>query len=80
MKLLVAGANGFVGKELCTELLKRGQSVRAAVRSANSSIEDVEMATVGSVDDETDWNDTLRDVDVVIHLAARVHVMKDTAS
>lgn len=80
MKFLVTGANGFVGKTLCAKLLRQGQSVRAAVRSGNSTLENVKAATVGAIDGETDWSASLRGVDVVIHLAARVHVMKDKAA
>ena len=79
MRFLITGANGFVGKPLCAELLRQGKTVRAAVRSANSPVENIEVAAVGSIDGKTDWSDALRGVDVVIHLAARVHVMKDTA-
>ncbi len=79
-KFLITGANGFVGKLLCAELLRQGQSVRGAVRSANSIIENIEVVSVGAIDGETDWSDALRDVEVVIHLAARVHVMKDIAA
>jgi nucleoside-diphosphate-sugar epimerase len=80
MRFLITGASGFVGKALCAELLRRGQSVRAAVRSASTPVENVEVVAVGSIDGETDWSDALRGVDVVLHLAARVHVMKDTAA
>jgi nucleoside-diphosphate-sugar epimerase len=80
MKALVTGANGFVGRQVCAELLRQGHSVRAAVRSANSTIENIEVVPVGTIDDKTDWINALRGVDVVIHLAARVHVMKDTVS
>lgn len=80
MKVLVTGANGFVGKPLCAELLRQGRSVRVALRCANTPVEDVEVVAVGDIHDETDWADALRGVDVVIHLAARVHVMKDAAA
>ena len=83
MRFLVTGANGFVGNYLCAELLRQGHSVRAAVRSASSPIDNAENAEVvvtGAIDGETNWADALRDVDTVIHLAARVHVMKDTAA
>jgi len=79
-KVLVTGANGFVGRPLCEELLRRGQSVRAAVRSENTMVENVEAVTVGAIDGETAWSPALSGVDTVIHLAARVHVMKDTAA
>lgn len=79
IKFLITGANGFVGKALCAELLRQGYPVRAAVRSGDTSIENLEVAAVGSIDGETDWTDALRGVDVVIHLAARVHVMRDPA-
>ena len=80
MKFLVTGANGFVGKYLCAELLRQGQFVRAAVRSAHAPIEQAEVIIVGAIDGETDWAGALRGVDVVVHLAARVHVMKDSAA
>lgn len=77
---MITGANGFVGKCLCAELLQQGQLVRAAVRSASLPIDNIEVAVVGAIDGETNWAEALRDVDVIIHLAARVHVMKDTAA
>ena len=80
MKFMISGVGGFVGKALCAELLRRGQSVSAAVRSGNSLIENTEVIVVGAIDSETNWADALRDVDVVIHLAARVHVMREDAS
>lgn len=80
MRFLVTGANGFVGQYLCAELLRQGQAVRAAVRSASPPIENIEVEVVGPIDGEINWGKALRDVDVVIHLAARVHVMNETAA
>jgi hypothetical protein len=80
MRFLVTGVNGFVGQYLCAELLRQGQSVRAAVRSASPLVGNIEVAVVGAIDGETNWADALREVDVVIHLAARVHVMQDAAA
>jgi GT2 family glycosyltransferase/nucleoside-diphosphate-sugar epimerase len=79
-RLLITGANGFIGQVLCDELLRQGQHIRSAARSSNSQIENIEAVIVGSIDGETDWTDALRDVDIVIHLAARVHVMEETAT
>ncbi|MGR9014820.1 MAG: UDP-glucose 4-epimerase family protein [Gammaproteobacteria bacterium] len=78
--VLVSGANGFVGKSLCAELFRQGHSVRAAVRSEAGQVENVETVSVGEIDGETDWTDALQDIKVVIHLAARVHLMNDNAA
>lgn len=80
--LLVSGANGFIGKQLCAELSRQGQSVRAAVRLARPGnlLENVATVSIGEINGETDWTDALHGVKVVIHLAARVHVMKTNAS
>lgn len=75
---LVTGANGFVGKVLCSELRANGLTVRAAVRTGNFS--DSDVVRVGALDEQTDWTSALLDIEVVIHLAARVHVMTDKAS
>jgi nucleoside-diphosphate-sugar epimerase len=80
MKILVSGAGGFIGRPLCAELFRQGQSVVATVRLENLPIENVQNLTIDTIDSDTDWVDALLDVKVVIHLAARTHVMKDTAS
>lgn len=80
MRFLITGANGFVGQSLCAELLQRRHSVRGVVRSSAQLIAGVEIARVGDIDAKTDWLEALRGIDVVIHLAARVHVMKDAVA
>jgi nucleoside-diphosphate-sugar epimerase len=79
MKLLVTGANGFVGKSLCVELSRRGHIVRAASRAATDVFLGLEQTMTGSVGPGTNWHEALNNIEVVIHLAARVHVMNDTA-
>jgi len=74
--ILITGASGFVGCRLGSRLEAEGRNVRCAVRNPSP----IENAVV--VDDlgpDTQWNKALRDVNTVIHLAARVHVMRDTA-
>jgi nucleoside-diphosphate-sugar epimerase len=80
MRYLITGANGFVGKPLCAELLRQGNSVRAASRSSCTPVQDVEVMKIGSINRETDWSALLCGIDIIVHLAARVHVMKDTSS
>lgn len=75
MRVLVTGASGFVGRAVRSSLVQAGYSVRAAVRTVGTDAS-VEYAPVGDMR-EADWEPALRDVDAVIHLAARVHVMSD---
>ena len=79
-RILVTGASGFVGNLLCEALSQRQYQVRAAVRSSHQSLGGIEKAVVGSIDGQTDWVDAVAETEVVIHLAARVHVMKDSAA
>ena len=76
MKALVSGATGFVGTALCARLAASGYGVVPAVRSKSGLPHEV---VVGNLDASTDWRPALTGCDVVIHLAARVHVMIDAA-
>jgi len=80
--ILITGANGFVGKPLCEELLRQGQSVRASMRLGrrdNVSIGNIETVSIDVLDGATDWTEALSGINVVVHLAARVHVVKDNS-
>lgn len=81
--VLVTGATGFIGHQLCGRLLAESVRVRGAVRGAERSAilpDGVEAAPIGSIGAATDWSPALRGVDTVVHLAARVHVMDDGAA
>ena len=80
MKVLVTGASGFVGSILCGELLSRGHDVSAAVRRSGSAPSGTKEILVGDIDASTDWSHALEGQDAVIHLAARVHVMIESAT
>lgn len=73
--ILVTGSNGFVGHELCLTLERRGISFKAAVRTAAKP----GQVVVGNLNGSTNWREALMGCSTVIHLAARVHVMADTA-
>ncbi|WP_299157310.1 SDR family oxidoreductase [Accumulibacter sp.] len=82
MRVLVTGANGFVGNALCEQLLREGgHEVVAAVRSASRrTVSGPIRCLVGDIGPHTGWQQALAKVDVVVHLAGRVHVMRDAAS
>jgi nucleoside-diphosphate-sugar epimerase len=75
--IAVTGANGFVGRALCIEAVGRGMLVRGITRAPCTLPHGVENVVVGEVDGETQWVHALAGCEVVIHLAARVHIMRD---
>jgi nucleoside-diphosphate-sugar epimerase len=78
-RILVTGATGFVGRTLCGVLAQSGHVVRAALRSDRLLPDGVsEKSIVGDIGSTTDWQGALRGVEVVIHLAARAHVINDS--
>lgn len=81
--VLVTGVNGFVGKALCRLLIDNEFQVISAVRNhADNDTQGqvVDIHSVGNIDSKTDWITALQGVDCVVHLAARVHVMNETAA
>ena len=79
MRLLVTGANGFVGRALCDELIRRGNKVVAGTRSGAGAPTNCEPVAVGNIDGVTDWQPALEGSEVVVHLAAHVHIPKSGA-
>ena len=71
MRVLVTGANGFVGSALCPHLAELGHEVVPVVRRQGSIVDEV------IVHDAESWKAALNGCDSVIHLAARAHVMQD---
>jgi nucleoside-diphosphate-sugar epimerase len=81
LRVLVTGATGFVGAALCRHLAARGHVVRAAVRSADRVDPDAgSRCAVGEIGPGTDWRQALAGCNAIAHLAARVHVMHDSAA
>ncbi|WP_115937404.1 NAD-dependent epimerase/dehydratase family protein [Aestuariispira insulae] len=67
-KVLLTGSTGFVGKHLVPDLQAAGYTVIQPTR-----------VEIGEIDGNTDWHPYLDDIDTVIHLANRAHVMNETS-
>jgi nucleoside-diphosphate-sugar epimerase len=77
-RVLVTGASGFVGSVLCELLARSGYVVRAtgrAVRPVSGAA--AEHVLVGDLGGDPRWQEALAGVDVVVHLAARAHILDD---
>ena len=80
-RVLVTGATGFVGVALCELLARRGYVVRAALRDDRLMPPCIsEKVVVGDMSPTTDWQEALRGVDAVLHIAARVHILRDAVA
>jgi len=87
MTVLVTGATGFVGTALIADLLSESYAIKALVRQSSVGLPlTVEQVVVGdlaelALDDSSGFlREAFNGVEVVVHTAARVHVMNDDAS
>jgi nucleoside-diphosphate-sugar epimerase len=79
MTVLLTGASGFVGRAVLNAAKQRGVVVRPVFRSLAAVKGLAGAVMVPGLDGEADWSQALQGVDVVIHSAARAHVMREEA-
>ncbi|MFM0395394.1 UDP-glucose 4-epimerase family protein [Paraburkholderia phytofirmans] len=81
-RVLVTGANGFVGRALCRALRDSGNTVTGLVRREmrrERGVDEWVDPSVNFAGIDANWPAALQ-VDCVVHLAARVHVMLEDAT
>jgi nucleoside-diphosphate-sugar epimerase len=79
-RILVTGASGFVGGHLLARLAAQPSVVvRGAVRGTPAGNHSGLIA-VGEINGNTDWSEALQEQRVIVHTAARAHIMADTAA
>jgi nucleoside-diphosphate-sugar epimerase len=77
-KLMVTGAAGFIGTVLCGTLKDRGMEFLPVIRRRITSFSDALI--FNDIGASTEWKTHLRGVNIVVHLAARVHVLNDRST
>jgi len=76
MKVLLTGSTGFIGKFLVLELLKQNFRISIAVRQKTNLFPDeVKQFIVGNFENNPDFSVSLSEVDCVIHIAGKAHVI-----
>ena len=76
----MTGAGGFVGEALCRRLAASGYRVSGIFRDRAPSRDWMETRATGDLTQLSDFKNIVEGMDAVIHLAARVHLMRDTAA
>lgn len=75
-KILITGASGFIGSQLCAHLLSAGYEVLGSVRGAPCKPYERQGP---ELDAAADWQPLLEGVSTIVHCAARVHMLADKA-
>jgi nucleoside-diphosphate-sugar epimerase len=84
MRVVVTGANGFIGQHLCQKLIEEGKGVTACIREqVDASVfgplsSSLRLCRIPSLDRDAALSGIFENADAVIHLAGRAHVMRET--
>ncbi|MBF8004357.1 NAD-dependent epimerase/dehydratase family protein [Pseudomonas brenneri] len=81
-KILITGASGFVGRSLAARfLLEPSLDVVLAIRKSVEATSDrATVVSVGDINGDTQWAHALQGVDIVVHAAARAHVLSESSA
>ncbi|MEW5894434.1 MAG: SDR family oxidoreductase [Candidatus Omnitrophota bacterium] len=78
--VFITGATGFIGQKLCEEMLTRCWKIKACVRKGSGKLlpAGIESMSIDSIETCPFKKEDFSEIDTVIHLAARVHILKES--
>jgi nucleoside-diphosphate-sugar epimerase len=76
-KILVTGANGFIGQNIYKDLIKLNYFITGSVRNLDAALINggIKYIPVGNIDAETKWYNILEGVNCIIHCAGKTHLI-----
>jgi nucleoside-diphosphate-sugar epimerase len=78
MSVVMTGATGFIGRQLQVRLdVNSYVAISTQRRAQSDSTASLNSFVIGDINATTNWSAALHGADAVVHLAARVHVMRD---
>jgi UDP-4-keto-D-QuiNAc 4-reductase len=78
--ILITGANGFLGSATVKRLAESGYRINCVVRQAPTQRLAGNVLVVGDVLSNSDWTGAFKNVDTVVHLAGRAHVLRESST
>lgn len=81
MTILLTGVTGFLGSAITLQLSQQGYSLTTAMRCIDHTIPSIiQQKFIGDLLPNTDWTEIFNNINTIIHLAARAHILKDQAT
>lgn len=81
MRCLITGASGFIGNALVEKLHSASDVELTLITRSKENVFPEGIAHFPmAITPKTDWTEALKSVDVVVHLAARAHILKDDSA
>jgi nucleoside-diphosphate-sugar epimerase len=84
MSVFITGSTGFLGRSLVSQLFLRNIGFVSALLDekdvARLPFSQISWVVVPPLSESANYQDTLNNFDVIVHLAARVHVMSDEST
>jgi len=77
LNVLLTGATGFIGRRIADTLVKKREHRLTCVTRRPISIPHGHEVKIKALEEGTDWSDVVSDQGVIVHAAARAHILHD---